>query len=112
MPIVEYGDEEMRGEILPRLSSGEWAGANAITEEGQAPTPPDWRAGRKGSVRAMCSVVPAAESAMDTVRIFGDDGIRDDRGVGRELRDAVPVRCVFSGTSGMQLELIVRELRL
>jgi L-prolyl-PCP dehydrogenase len=34
MPIAEHGDEEMRREILPRLCSGEWVGANAITEEG------------------------------------------------------------------------------
>lgn len=53
----------------------------------------------------------AAESAMDAVRIFGGDGIRTDRGVERELRDAVP-SVIFSGTSEMQLELIVRELGL
>jgi alkylation response protein AidB-like acyl-CoA dehydrogenase len=53
----------------------------------------------------------AAESAMDAVRIFGGDGIRSDRGIERELRDAVP-SLVFSGTSEMQLELIVRELGL
>ena len=34
MPIAEHGDEEMLREMLPRLSSGEWVGANAITEEG------------------------------------------------------------------------------
>ena len=33
MPITEHGDEELRREMLPRLSSGEWVGANAITEE-------------------------------------------------------------------------------
>jgi alkylation response protein AidB-like acyl-CoA dehydrogenase len=53
----------------------------------------------------------AAESAMDAVRIFAGDGIRADRGVERELRDAVP-SVIFSGTSEMQLELIVRELGL
>jgi alkylation response protein AidB-like acyl-CoA dehydrogenase len=53
----------------------------------------------------------AAESAMDAVRIFGGDGIRCDRGIERELRDAVP-SLIFSGTSEMQLELIVRELGL
>jgi len=53
----------------------------------------------------------AAESAMDAVRIFGGDGIRTDRGVECELRDAVP-SVIFSGTSEMQLELIVRELGL
>jgi alkylation response protein AidB-like acyl-CoA dehydrogenase len=53
----------------------------------------------------------AAESAMDAVRIFGGDGIRRDRGIERELRDAVP-SLIFSGTSEMQLELIVRELGL
>jgi alkylation response protein AidB-like acyl-CoA dehydrogenase len=51
----------------------------------------------------------AAESAMDAVRIFGGDGIRSDRGIERELRDAIP-SLIFSGTSEMQLELIVREL--
>lgn len=34
MPIAEHGDEEIRRQMLPRLSSGEWVGANAITEEG------------------------------------------------------------------------------
>ncbi len=53
----------------------------------------------------------ATESAMDGVRIFGGDGIRGDRGIERELRDAVP-GLVFSGTSEMQLELIARELGL
>lgn len=53
----------------------------------------------------------ATESAMDAVRIFGGDGIRSDRGIERELRDAVP-SLIFSGTSEMQLELIVRELGL
>ena len=33
MPIAEYGDEQLRQEMLPRLSAGEWIGANAITEE-------------------------------------------------------------------------------
>jgi alkylation response protein AidB-like acyl-CoA dehydrogenase len=53
----------------------------------------------------------AVESAMDAVRIFGGDGIRSDCGIERELRDAVP-SLIFSGTSEMQLELIVRELGL
>jgi L-prolyl-PCP dehydrogenase len=53
----------------------------------------------------------AAESAMDAVRIFGGDGIRSDRGIDRELRDAIP-SLIFSGTSEMQLELIVREMGL
>ena len=53
----------------------------------------------------------ATESAMDAVRIFGGDGIRRDCGIERELRDAVP-SLIFSGTSEMQLELIVRELGL
>jgi L-prolyl-PCP dehydrogenase len=34
MPIVEYGAEELKEKILPRLCSGEWIGANAITESG------------------------------------------------------------------------------
>ncbi|HEY7274415.1 MAG TPA: acyl-CoA dehydrogenase family protein [Trebonia sp.] len=53
----------------------------------------------------------AAESAMDAIRIFGGDGIRSDRGIERELRDAIP-SLIFSGTSEMQLELIARELGL
>jgi alkylation response protein AidB-like acyl-CoA dehydrogenase len=53
----------------------------------------------------------AAESAIDAVRIFGGDGIRTDCGIERELRDAVP-SLIFSGTSEMQLELIVRDLGL
>jgi alkylation response protein AidB-like acyl-CoA dehydrogenase len=52
-----------------------------------------------------------AESAMDAVRIFGGDGIRSDRGIERELRDAIP-SLIFSGTSEMQLELIARDLGL
>lgn len=53
----------------------------------------------------------ASESAMDAVRIFGGAGIRVDRGIERELRDAV-ASLIFSGTSEMQLELIVRDLGL
>jgi alkylation response protein AidB-like acyl-CoA dehydrogenase len=33
MPIVEHGGEELRARVLPRLCSGEWIGANAITED-------------------------------------------------------------------------------
>lgn len=32
MPIAEHGSEALRAELLPRLCSGEWVGANAITE--------------------------------------------------------------------------------
>lgn len=32
MPIAEHGDEELKERVLPRLASGEWVGANAITE--------------------------------------------------------------------------------
>jgi alkylation response protein AidB-like acyl-CoA dehydrogenase len=32
MPIAEHGDEDLKDEVLPRLASGEWVGANAITE--------------------------------------------------------------------------------
>ena len=31
-PIVEHGSDELRSHVLPRLTSGEWIGANAITE--------------------------------------------------------------------------------
>jgi alkylation response protein AidB-like acyl-CoA dehydrogenase len=31
-PIATHGTEELRGRMLPRLASGEWVGANAITE--------------------------------------------------------------------------------
>jgi alkylation response protein AidB-like acyl-CoA dehydrogenase len=34
MPIAEYGAEETRRGVLPRLCSGEWIGANAISEVG------------------------------------------------------------------------------
>lgn len=70
--------------------------------------------GRASAAVAMAKLAvseAAAESAMDAVRIFGGDGIRRDRGIERELRDAVP-SLIFSGTSEMQLELIVRELGL
>jgi alkylation response protein AidB-like acyl-CoA dehydrogenase len=33
MPIVEYGSEEMKRAALPKLCSGEYIGANAITEK-------------------------------------------------------------------------------
>ncbi|MEV0676152.1 acyl-CoA dehydrogenase family protein [Actinosynnema sp. NPDC050436] len=33
MPIAEHGDERVRARVLPLLASGEWVGANAITEE-------------------------------------------------------------------------------
>lgn len=33
MPIFEYGTEPLKKAILPRLCSGEWKGANAITEK-------------------------------------------------------------------------------
>jgi L-prolyl-PCP dehydrogenase len=32
MPIAEHGGDELRERVLPRLASGEWVGANAITE--------------------------------------------------------------------------------
>ncbi|MBW4628917.1 MAG: acyl-CoA dehydrogenase family protein [Brasilonema octagenarum HA4186-MV1] len=33
MPILEYGTEPLKEAILPQLCSGEWKGANAITEK-------------------------------------------------------------------------------
>jgi alkylation response protein AidB-like acyl-CoA dehydrogenase len=32
MPIAEHADDELKDRVLPRLASGEWVGANAITE--------------------------------------------------------------------------------
>ena len=32
VPIAEFGNEALRQEIVPRLTSGEWIGANAMTE--------------------------------------------------------------------------------
>ncbi|MBX2798082.1 MAG: acyl-CoA dehydrogenase family protein [Myxococcales bacterium] len=32
MPIVEHGSEELKRRLLPKLASGEWIAANAITE--------------------------------------------------------------------------------
>ena len=32
MPIAEHAGEELKERVLPRLASGEWVGANAITE--------------------------------------------------------------------------------
>ncbi|CAL9564386.1 L-prolyl-[peptidyl-carrier protein] dehydrogenase [Actinosynnema sp. ALI-1.44] len=32
MPIAEHGDDRVRKRVLPLLASGEWVGANAITE--------------------------------------------------------------------------------
>jgi alkylation response protein AidB-like acyl-CoA dehydrogenase len=34
MPIAEHGGEALKQRVLPRLASGEWVGANAITEAG------------------------------------------------------------------------------
>lgn len=31
-PIVEYGSDELCAHVMPRLTTGEWIGANAITE--------------------------------------------------------------------------------
>ncbi|MDG9702873.1 acyl-CoA dehydrogenase family protein [Streptomyces sp. DH37] len=33
MPIAEFGSPEMKETCLPRLSSGQWVGANGVTEE-------------------------------------------------------------------------------
>ena len=32
VPVAEFGGDELRERVLPRLASGEWVGANAITE--------------------------------------------------------------------------------
>ncbi len=32
MPVAEHASEELKQRVLPRLASGEWVGANAITE--------------------------------------------------------------------------------
>lgn len=32
MPIAEHADDALQGRVLPKLCSGEWVGANAITE--------------------------------------------------------------------------------
>jgi alkylation response protein AidB-like acyl-CoA dehydrogenase len=32
MPIVEHADEQLKKRVVPRMASGEWVGANAITE--------------------------------------------------------------------------------
>jgi alkylation response protein AidB-like acyl-CoA dehydrogenase len=32
MPVVEHGSEDLRQRFVPKLASGEWIGANAITE--------------------------------------------------------------------------------
>ncbi len=32
MPVSEFGSERIKAALLPRLASGEWVGANAITE--------------------------------------------------------------------------------
>jgi alkylation response protein AidB-like acyl-CoA dehydrogenase len=33
MPILEHGSDDLKQRYLPKLASGEWIGANAITEE-------------------------------------------------------------------------------
>jgi L-prolyl-PCP dehydrogenase len=32
MPVAEHGSDELKARVLPRLATGEWVGANAITE--------------------------------------------------------------------------------
>jgi alkylation response protein AidB-like acyl-CoA dehydrogenase len=32
VPICEFGSDELKGSVVPRLASGEWIGANAMTE--------------------------------------------------------------------------------
>src|SRR3954469_19300905 len=32
MPIAEHGNDDLKARVLPRLASGDWVGANAITE--------------------------------------------------------------------------------
>jgi L-prolyl-PCP dehydrogenase len=32
MPVAEHGSDELKARVLPRLVTGEWVGANAITE--------------------------------------------------------------------------------
>ncbi|MFF0577546.1 acyl-CoA dehydrogenase family protein [Streptosporangium saharense] len=53
----------------------------------------------------------AVRAGLDAVQIFGGAGIRGAAGVERALRDALP-STVFSGTSEIQLEQIVKELGL
>jgi L-prolyl-PCP dehydrogenase len=34
MPVAEHADDDLKARVLPRLTAGDWIGANAITEPG------------------------------------------------------------------------------
>jgi alkylation response protein AidB-like acyl-CoA dehydrogenase len=50
-------------------------------------------------------------SAADAVRVFGGRGYLREDGIEAALRDAVP-STIFSGTSDIQRQLIVKEIGL
>ncbi|MCO5997397.1 acyl-CoA dehydrogenase family protein [Actinoallomurus rhizosphaericola] len=65
MPIAEHGDPALRERVLPRLCSGEWIGANAITEEG---------AGSDATALATRAVRDGDEYVLTGVKSFVSNG--------------------------------------
>lgn len=53
----------------------------------------------------------AVANSIDAIQLFGSAGYLTDNGIEQQLRDSVP-STIFSGTSEMQREIIVRELGL
>ena len=53
----------------------------------------------------------AVQSGLDAIQLHGGNGVMEEYGVARMLRDAIPCR-IFSGTSEMQRSIIARELGL
>jgi clorobiocin biosynthesis protein CloN3 len=71
--------------------------------------------GRQCAVEAALAKVAASEAAVansvDAIQVFGGAGYLRPTGIEQNLRDAVPAT-IFSGTSEIQRELIVRGLGL
>lgn len=53
----------------------------------------------------------AVQSGLDAIQLHGGNGVMEEYGVERMLRDAIPSR-IFSGTSEMMRGIIARELGL
>ena len=51
------------------------------------------------------------QSGLDAIQLHGGNGVMEEYGVERMLRDAIPCR-IFSGTSEMQRSIIAQELGL
>lgn len=71
--------------------------------------------GERGVLEVSLAKVAISEAAiqasLDAIQIFGSAGYATDVGIEQALRDSVP-STIFSGTSEIQRELIVKELGL